>query len=57
MLATHGIVVCSALGAAAIQRTMLEVFAISHWLSRTPDTAVVHRMMLAKKKKIISVNE
>jgi hypothetical protein len=29
MLATHGIVVCSALGAAAIQRTMLEVFASS----------------------------
>ena len=26
MLATHGILVCSALGAAAIQRTMLEVF-------------------------------
>lgn len=29
MLATHGIVVCSALGAAAIQRTMMEVFASS----------------------------
>jgi hypothetical protein len=26
MLATHGILVCSALGAAAIQRTMMEVF-------------------------------